>query len=89
MYFKEPCVRADTEALFFLHLSPVDVNDLPDGRQQHGFDNLDSDFHEHGRRFNGKCQTTIALPGYGIAGIRTGQYISGKAQVWKVEFPFQ
>ena len=32
---------------------------------------------------------TVALPGYDIASIRTGQHIPGKAQVWKVEFPFQ
>ena len=28
VYVKEPCVRADTEAKFFLHLIPADVADL-------------------------------------------------------------
>ena len=37
IYFKEPCARADTEARFFLHLYPVEVNDLPDHRRGHGF----------------------------------------------------
>ena len=41
VYAKEPCTGADVEAMFFLHLMPADVNDLPDHRKQYGFDNLD------------------------------------------------
>ena len=81
-YIKEPCVHSDTEAKFFLYLSPVDVNDLPDDRQQYGFDNLDFDFEEHGVRFKGKCQATVALPGYDITGIRTGQFLANEDGSW-------
>ena len=41
IYTKEQCVPDDTEATFFVHLDPVDMNDLPIHRKQYGFDNLD------------------------------------------------
>ena len=89
VYAKKPCARADTEATFFLHLIPADVNDLPDHRQQHGFDNLDFDFEAHGERFDGKCLATVPLPEYGISKIRTGQYVPvlvGFNRIWEAEF---
>ena len=89
VYAKEPCARADTAATFFLHLIPTNVNDLPDHRQQHGFDNLDFDFEAHGVIFEGKCLATVPLPAYGISGIRTGQYVrvdGGFDNVWEGEF---
>ncbi len=74
IYAKEQCRQDDLEARFFLHLAPVDVNDLPDQRQQYGFDNLD---------FNGgdviqsgnTCWAEVPLPEYDITEIRTGQYL--------------
>ena len=91
MYFKEPCTRADTGAKFFLHLIPADANDLPGHRRQHGFDNLDFDFDEHGATFDGKCLAKVVLPAYDIAGIRTGQYVradGGFNNLWERKFPF-
>ena len=73
-YVKEPCARADTEATFFLHLYPVDGNDLPDRRRQYGFDNLDFDFDGRGVIFDGRCMARIPLPEYDIARIGAGQY---------------
>ena len=75
IYVKEPCVPADTKAAFFLALYPVDVNDLPDDRKQHGFDNLDFGFGGHGLIIDGKCMARIPLPEYAIARIDTGQYV--------------
>ena len=86
VYVKEPCVRADTEAKFFLHLIPADVADLPDYRKQYGFDNLDFHFRTRGGMFDGKCLAKVPLPGYGISEIRTGQFVPGEGQVWKEEF---
>ena len=86
VYVKEPCVRADTEAIFFLHLIPADVADLPDHRKQYGFDNLDFDFDDQGVIVDGKCLATVVLPDYAITSIRTGQYVPGEGQVWKEEF---
>ena len=88
-YTKEPCARADTEATFFLHLIPTNVNDLPDHRQQHGFDNLDFNFERRGVIFDGKCLAKVSLPAYGISGIRTGQYMrvdGGFNNLWEAEF---
>ncbi len=89
IFVKEPCARADTEVTFFLHLIPTNVNDLPDHRQQHGYDNLDFDFDQHGERFDGKCLATVPLPEYGISKIRTGQYVPvlvGFNRIWEAEF---
>ena len=82
-YVKEQCINKDVESIFRLHLIPVDVNDLPEERQQFGFDNLDFDFHLHGRRFDQKCAAQVQLPEYEIASIRTGQFMSGEGRnVW-------
>ena len=85
VYVREPCARADTEAWFFLHIDPDDPGDLPEGRQRWGFDNLDFIFDRQATRFEEKCLTTVELPDYGIARIRTGQY-DGSGQLWSVEF---
>ena len=79
-YVKEPCVPADTEAQFFLHLHSVEVNALPGLRQQHGFDNLDFDFDDHGAVFDGRCTAVKALPDYAITRIITGQYVLNAGQ---------
>ena len=74
--------------MFFLHLSPVDINDLPGHRKQHGFDNLDFSFDGRSVIFDGRCMAKAHLPEYGIGRISTGQYVPGQGQVWKEEFPF-
>ena len=86
-YAREPCTRADTAAKFFLHIIPVDAADLPRRRRQHGFENRDFRFDWHGVMFNGKCLATVALPGYAIAGIRTGQFRRGPGEIWSVALP--
>ncbi len=89
VYVKEPCAPADVEAMFFLALYPVDVNDLPDDSKQYGFDNLDFDFYWFGGVFDGRCTATVALPEYDIARIGTGQYVTvegGYHNFWEAEF---
>ena len=91
-YVKEPCASADTEATFFLHLYPVDANDLPDHRKQYGFDNLDFDFDERGVIFDGRCMAGIPLPEYAIARIETGQYVrvlGGSKRFWEAEISLE
>ena len=75
IYTKEQCAEDDTGASFFLHIDPIDVEDLPNDRKQHGFDNLDFGFERHGVRFDNTCVATVPLPDYDIAAIRTGQYV--------------
>ena len=86
IYAKEQCKQDDLDAMFFLHLDPVDVNDLPSQGKQHGFDNLDFNFDERGAIFDGKCLAEIPLPEYAISEIRTGQYVlvdSGYNHLWE------
>ena len=87
-YFKESCSPADTADIFFLHLTPVDVDDLRRTRRPHGFDNRD--FRWDGEMRDGSCIEVIRLPDYHITSIRTGQYIpeAGWERVWAGEFRF-
>ena len=75
IYKKEQCSPEDAEPTFFLHLDPVDVNDLPSPRKQYGFDNLDFAFGNHRIPIGGEvCVAIRELPDYAITAIRTGQY---------------
>lgn len=85
VYHKEPCTEADTKEHFFLHVSPTDVNDLPEERRQYGFANLDFRFNLQGRILDGKCVASVPLPEYAIASIKTGQFIIGDGRVWGAE----
>ena len=86
VYAREECGLRDTEARFFLHVVPERVGDLPEGRRELGFDNLDFAFFRKGALFEGSCAARIPLPDYPVASIRTGQYVSGAGEVWSVEF---
>ena len=86
VYVKEPCEQADTEARFFLHIVPEHARDLPEERRESGFDNLDFRFFLNGAWFDAQCVARVALPDYSIAGVRTGQYISGAGEIWSAEF---
>ena len=89
IYVKEPCAPADTEAMFFLALFPVDANDLSDRRRRYGFDNLDFEFDRRGVMFDGGCMARIPLPEYDIARISTGQFIvmnGDPRNLWEAEF---
>ena len=85
IYVKEPCVLGDVAARFFLHVTPVDVKDLPEERKEHGFDNLDFDFSSHGIVAEGRCIAARDLPGYDIDSISTGQFAED-GEIWRSEF---
>ena len=98
IYIKEPCVRSDAAARFFLHVTPTDIEDLPEGRKQHGFENLDFDLIMHGIVTDEKCIAIRGLPEYGIERISTGQTTIEKGQIedgqiwkqiWKSEFALE
>ena len=92
IYVKDSCRKDDIRSPFFLALFPVNENDLPDKRRQHGFDNLDSQFRYGAIRRGEQCITIIPLPDYDIARISTGQYIQqpdgSTAHLWEGEFTF-
>ena len=78
IYVKEPCGAEDVQESFFLHVAPVDVNDLPEHRKQYGFDNLDFRFNDRGVRWLRSAERCIALrklPDYPITRVRTGQFL--------------
>ena len=81
IYAKSPCTDADREARFFLHVNPIDVSDLPEGRREPGFDNLDFNLWEHGGGSDGDCFAVVELPEYRIASMSTGQY-TAEGLVW-------
>ena len=88
-YLKEPCAAGDTAARFFLHVFPADPAELPARHREYGFDNRDFRFEDFGTRFDSRwgrtCLALVRLPGYAIASLRTGQYVSGAGAVWKAE----
>ena len=85
IYTEGQCSPEGAEPAFFLHLAPVDMNDLPDHRKQYGFDNLGFAF--RGRRLSegGVCAAVRELPDYAIAAIRTGQFTS-EGKIWEGRF---
>ena len=87
IYSRNPCVRADTRARFFLHVFPADGNDLPDDRKRHGFAGLDFDFELLGMSADGTCATAVALPEWRIARVVTGQF-AGDDHHWETELRF-
>ena len=86
-YTREQCAEADTAARFFLHVTPLDANDLPEERREAGFANLDFAFGDRGLRYEGRCLASVPLPDYGIARLATGQFESG-ARLWEGEVAF-
>ena len=82
VYMKaERCDADDYDARFFLHLTPADVSDLPEERQESGFDNLDFNLRDRGGESDGECFAVVDLPAYEIAEIYTGQYTT-EGLVW-------
>ena len=65
--------RADASLGVFVHIDPVDSNDLPINRRQYGFDNLDFDL-ATGNVEDGRCVRHAPLPDYEINAIRAGLY---------------
>ena len=88
-YLKEPCESEDIVPIFSLHVFPDNLDDLPDQRQQHRFDNLDFFGSEHGLIFEGKCLLHIDLPQYDIAGFRTGQASANGVHGWNIAHVLQ
>ncbi len=90
-YFKKPCVPADVQAKFILHVTPADPGVLPIARRRYGFDNLGFHFdwlrRPHRIQVADQCIAVVELPAYAIDRIRVGQWIAnGNRTVWDAEF---
>ena len=83
-YVRSPCRADDVTARFFLHVFPVNADDLPPDHQKFGFDNLDFGFHSQGVMAHKRCAAVRQLPGYTIGSIRTGQF-TREGQIWTGE----
>ena len=75
IYVKDACSEDDINERFFLALYPANEIDLPYGRAQYGFDNLDFYFMDQSVQSGERCIAIMPLPDYDIARIYTGQYI--------------
>ena len=81
-YFKEQCDGSNLTKRLFLHVFPATVDDLPDHRRQHGFDNFDFVVLDRGLLIDGKCLASVDLPQYDIASFRTGRVGADGEWVW-------
>ena len=69
---------------FFLHVAPVNPDDLPEWRTGHDFDNLDHLFRQQPWRYlNAACGAAIPLPDYAVRSLRTGESNLAADGLWK------
>ena len=85
IYIKQPCADNDTQASFFLHITPARPRDLPAHMEERGFDIKRFRFYERGKAHDGRCAALFGLPGYPIERIRTGQFVRGEGELWQAE----
>ena len=86
-----PPPGAAADFIFFLQVIPADGADLPDHRQQYGFDNLNFRFDDYALPLTDRPIAVRQLPDYDIAFIRTGQSVTVGGvgnYLWEGEFPF-
>ena len=76
----------DDDARFYVHVFPVNLDDLPDDREETSYDTLEFDLNEYGGSSGGVCFAAIDLPGYDIFAIRTGQFLVGDGTLWEGSF---
>ena len=100
LYVKNRCDVVSNQLFqgkFFLHVVPVDPDDLPEQRKKYGFDNLDFRYSKGRLGVTRRCVVMARrLPDYPVAIIRTGQLqLMGRGrhgrlwkQLWGEEFRF-
>ena len=100
IYVNGSCSMDDLSHRFFLHITPVDANDLVEEHMQHGFnvydfyaseENIGSAVHEN------VCMVAVPLPDFEIQHIYTGQVIreespsgevSWRGPIWEGSYTF-
>ena len=94
VYVKDNCSSEDINVRFFLHIHPIQHSDLSDVRRPYDYDQFNFSFKE---KIDGKidgffddqrCIVVRYLPSYGIAKIRTGQFVNERRQIWSETFIF-
>ena len=74
VYVREPCDEQNAAPRFFLHV-------FAGGRMA----NLDFDFIARGVVADDRCVALARLPAHDIDRIRTGQFVAGEGELWRVE----
>ncbi len=77
---REPCRLDHTGARFFVEAAPLGAG--PAGRFEFALG-------ERGLRFGGRCLVRLELPGYPLAGVRTGQRHGDLPPVWEASLPVE
>ncbi len=78
IYLRIPCSTGDYRNRFFLHITPVDANDIAEDLRRFGFNVYDFNSFDRGvgsSVFEGGCLVVRTLPAYEIKHIYTGQVI--------------
>ena len=81
------CTADETAPPFFVRAFPADAADLLAAGRARGFEEFRFRFADRGVRFGGVCMARLALPGYALAGVRTGQRAEGLPAVWEASIP--
>ena len=74
--------------IFFFHIYPVSVSDLPVEAQEYGFENRDFRFQDYASAVGETCVVARPLPGYPIASIHTGQY-DETGKIWAADLAWE
>ena len=75
---------------FFLHVVPINLDDLAVHRRRSGFSSLDFYFADHGYNADGICVAARRLPEYAIATITTGEFhTGGMKRIWEGRWDFR
>ncbi len=78
--YREKCIKQDIKDIFFLHIAPNNVKDIPAYRQKYKFDNLD--FKAPAESFyKNSCYIEKKLPSYKYNAITIGQF-NKSGQLW-------
>ena len=87
VWTRDGCAGEDVWPPLFVHAVPLDADDLLPDRREAGFEAIGYFLPHHGARFGGRCVARAELPGYPLAGVRTGQRQGSLPPVWEVSFP--
>lgn len=71
------------DSQFFLEITPVSVDDLPEHRRPYEYDRLDFYFEEHEVLDTKRFILALRLPDYDIASIRAGQLTDDGDLIWE------
>lgn len=86
LYVRTNCAPTDvSDDYFALNVWPLDDAELSAARRQFGFASGDFSFKKNGYHVDKYCLAIAPLPTQTVKKIETGQFVSGRGFLWKVE----